>query len=175
MLLHPKFNTLRTPKVFVPQIKALVIQIQDLKFAIPIELLVKVMRTPIVFKSGDKWMGMSQLDDEGLLIIDLYRKIYGTDNPKPMENLVIVRDVHDSAHGSAHGSAHASVDRLLGIPVSLLPTLISVPSDSLQALPEDYREYDSLGIASHMAILNPADPTDSLFFLDPKRLFSPGE
>jgi chemotaxis signal transduction protein len=164
MLLHPKFNTLRTPKVSIPQIKVLVLQIQDLKFAIPIELLVKVMRTPMVFKSGDKWMGMSQLDDEGLLIVDLYRKIYGVDNPKPMENLVIVREVHDSVQGS--------VDRLLGIPVSLLPNLISVPSDSLQALPEDYREYDSLGIASHMAILNPNDPADSLFFLDPKRLFS---
>ncbi len=160
MLLHPKFNTLRTPKVSIPQIKVLVLQIQDLKFAIPIEMLVKVMRTPMVFKSGDKWMGMSQLEDEGLLIVDLYRKIYGVDNPKPMENLVIVREVHEG------------VDRLLGLPVSLLPNLISVPSDSLKPLPEDYREYDSLGIASHMAILNPNDPADSLFFLDPKRLFS---
>jgi chemotaxis signal transduction protein len=163
MLLHPKFNTLRTPKVSIPQIKVLVLQVQDLKFAIPIELLVKVMRTPMVFKSGDKWMGMSQLEDEGLLIVDLYRKIYGVDNPKPMENLVIVREVQDG------------VDRLLGIPVSLLPNLINVPADCLQALPEDYREHDSLGIASHMAILNPNDPADSLFFLDPKRLSSPGE
>ncbi len=160
MLLHPKFN-LRVTTAPVPHIKALVLQIQDLRLAIPLDILVKVVRTPTnIFKSGDKWMGMTQLDQDSLLILDLYRKIYGTDNPNPVENLVIVRDRHDT------------IDQLLGIPVSKLPTMTSFPANRLTPLSENYRNSDTLGIASHMATLNPDNNPETLFILDPARLFT---
>jgi chemotaxis signal transduction protein len=160
MLLHPKFNLRSTPPS-VPHIKALVLKIQDLRLAIPLDILVKVIRTPSnIFKSGDKWMGMTQLDQDSLLILDLYRKIYSTDNPNPAENLVIMRDRHDTT------------DQLLGIPVSNLPTMTSFPADSLNPISEDYRNSDTLGIASHMAILNPDTNPETLFILDPARLFT---
>jgi chemotaxis signal transduction protein len=157
-ILHPKFKNLRTQTPQVPTIKALAIEIQDLKLAIPLELLVKVIRTPTVFKSGDKWMGMTHLDQESLLVLDLYQKIYGTTNPQPIENLVIIRDLRNGN------------DRLLGIPVSQLPTMVSLPTDQMQSLPSDYRDRDTLGIASHIVILNQGDQTETLFLLDPDRL-----
>jgi chemotaxis signal transduction protein len=161
MLLHPKFQTLRPTTPIVPQIKALMVQIKDLKLAIPLDILVKVIRTPSsIFKSGDKWMGMTQLDQDSLLVLDLYRKIYGTDNPTPVENLVIVRDRQDS------------LTQLLGIPVSHLPSMISFPADSLKPIPADYRNIDTLGIASHMVVLNPAINPDTIFILDTTRLFT---
>jgi chemotaxis signal transduction protein len=151
MLLHPKFQTLRPTTPIVPQIKALMVQIKDLKLAIPLDILIKVIRTPSnIFKSGDKWMGMTQLDQDSLLVLDLYRKIYGTDNPTPVENLVIVRD------------RQASLTQLLGIPVSHLPSIISFPADSLKPIPEDYR---------NMVVLNPATNPDTIFILDTTRLF----
>ena len=158
-LLHPKFNNLRHSAVQVPTIKVLAIEIQDLKLAIPLELLVKVIRTPAVFKSGDKWMGMTHLDQESLLVLDLYQRIYGTTNPQAVENLVIIRDLRNGD------------DRLLGIPVSKLPTMVSLRTDQIQSLPSDYRDHDTLGIASDIAILNQGDQTETLFLLDPDRLF----
>jgi chemotaxis signal transduction protein len=158
--MHPKFQTLRPTTPIVPQTKALMVQIKDLKLAIPLDILVKVIRTPSnIFKSGDKWMGMTQLDQDSLLVLDLHRKIYGTDNPTPVENLVIVRD------------RQAAIPQLLGIPVSHLPSMISFPADALKPIPEDYRNTDTLGIASHMVVLNPATNPDTIFILDTTRLF----
>ena len=99
-------------------------------------------------------------DHEGLLVLDLHRKIYGIDTPQTIANLVIVKD------------PKSPTNRLFGIPVSILPTMISLRQDELQPLPTDYRDRDSLGIASHMVISDHENQTETLFLLDPDRLFT---
>jgi chemotaxis signal transduction protein len=153
-------TTLRKPAPKSPSIKALRIEIENLQLVLPLEILVKVIPTPTVYKSGNKWLGMSHLDREGLLVLDLHRKIYGIDTPQTTANLVIVQD------------PTSPIDRLFGIPVSILPTMISLSQDQLQPLPADYRDRDTLGLASHMVITEQGDQSETLFLLDPDRLFS---
>ncbi len=152
--LNSKSHLLAANQPKVLQVKALVVTIQDLKLAIPLAMVLKVIRTPNIFKSGDKWMGITQSDQEGLLVLDLYRKIYGKDNPQPAEHLVVVR----------------GPDRMMGIPVAALPSMVSFAADRLQPLPPDYRDRDTLGVASHLAVLQQGTQTETLFLLDPDRL-----
>jgi chemotaxis signal transduction protein len=142
---------LQSPKTII---KTLVITVSNLHLAIPLPLIAKVIKTPMVLKSGNKWMGVAQADQDSLLVLDLYHKIYGQENPQPAQHLVILK----------------TPDRHVGIPVVNLPSMMDIAVADLRPLPADYRDRDTLGIASHLIAAKPGTQAETVFLLDMDRI-----
>jgi chemotaxis signal transduction protein len=138
-------------------LKVLVIPVQNLSLALKLEGVQKVVPTPQIFKSGQKSLGVAHFDDQEAIVIDLHQKIFGAPNAQPERYVVLVR---------------ASDQQLYGIPTTILPVLQEVPLESLNPLPVEYRDRDTLGIASHTVALPQPETEQTLFLLDPDRLFT---
>ncbi|OLP16313.1 hypothetical protein BST81_22220 [Leptolyngbya sp. 'hensonii'] len=137
-------------------LRVLVIPLQNLHLALSLDGIQKVVRTPQVFKSGEKVLGVAHFEDQEVIIVDLHQQIFGVPNPQPEIYVVVVR---------------ATNQQLYGIPTPTLPGLQELPLESLNPLPPDYRARDTLGIASHTVSTQSAQEAQTLFLLDPDRLF----
>jgi len=115
----------------------LVFPFKDLHLALRLEGVQKVIRKPEIFRSGQKPLGMAHFEDQEAIVIDLHQKIYGCPNSQPEGHLVIVR----------------SESQFYGIPVATLPTMMAIGVSTLRPLPAEYRDRDTLGIASHIATI----------------------
>lgn len=138
-------------------LQILVFPFKDLHLALRLEGVQKVIQTPEIFRSGQKLLGVTHFENREAIVIDLHQKIYGCPNPQPESHLVITQ---------------ASDHQLYGIPVTMLPTLIRVAVSSLHPLPTEYRDRDTLGIASHITTLSQGTAIQTLFLLDPAQLFN---
>lgn len=138
-------------------LRVLVAPCNTLHLALRMEGVQKVIRMPEVYKSGQKTLGLAQFDHQEAIIIDLHQQIYGCPNPEPERYVIVVQ---------------ATGDRLFGIPVTTLPIMRAVPEASLKPLPPDYRQHDTLGIASHLITLETGPDQQTMFLLDPARMFA---
>lgn len=145
-----------TPKTRQPTVAALVMPFKDLFLATPVGDVRKVIRMPEIYKSGQKTLGLTHFGDREAIVVDLHQKIYQCPNPQFEKYLVVIQ---------------AEGDRLFGIPATTLPTLMHLPQAEFKELPAAYREFDTLGIASHLVTLETGHHTQTIFLLDPTRIF----
>ncbi len=146
---------LTTPPVEGPVLKAIAFQVQQLHLAFFIEVVDKVLKPGPIYTSGLNPIGITQVDQQEITVVDLQQRLFQTSTLQGAEYLIVVR----RATGERYGVVSPTVPNLLEIPVS-----------ALQALPESYRQADTLGIASHVAILPPSVGSLTLFLLDVNQL-----
>jgi chemotaxis signal transduction protein len=83
---------------------------------------------------------------------------------------VEILDLHDRLFGTSIVNSTAIIifrgDRLTGIPIDATPTLISVPLDRIRILPTEFRTNNSLGIASHIAMIATSTAELTIFILE---------
>ena len=115
-------------------LKFLIFSMGDLNLAMGIDSVVRIIPLPQIHRSGDKLLGITTYEDREVLVIDLYKKIYGQETNLAKGFLVIF----------------AGKNSLYGITIANLPNVEDVPVQSLQPIPAEYRDRDTLGIASHM-------------------------
>jgi chemotaxis signal transduction protein len=123
----------------------------NLALAVSMAGVQKVIRTPEIFKSGVRSLGVARFEEREVIVVDLHQKIYGSANPQ-YEKYVIVTEVVSG--------------QLYGILCTQLPTLVTLPWEELRPLPEDYRRRDPLGIASHVASIAHHGTTQTIFLVD---------
>jgi chemotaxis signal transduction protein len=111
--------------------KILVFSLGELHLALRLEGVQKVIKMPQIFKSGDKFLGITQFENRDVIVLDLHRQIYGVSAPHQKGHLIIVR----------------AVENTFGLAVGTLPTMLDVPQTAFCAVSDDFREQDSLGIA----------------------------
>lgn len=139
-----------------PTLAVLVLPFKHLFLALHLTQVQQVLRMPEVYKGGQTSLGLAHFKEREAIVLDLHEKIYHCPNPEPERYLVVL----------ATGD-----DRLFALPVVALPALVNLPTTELRPLPPDYREQDTLGIASHLATLTKGEQTQTIFLLDPERLF----
>jgi chemotaxis signal transduction protein len=123
----------------------------NLALAVSMAGVQKVIRTPEIYKSGERSLGVARFEEREVIVVDLHQKIYGTANPQ-YEKYVIVTEIPSG--------------QLYGILCTQLPTLVTLPLEELRPLPEDYRKRDPLGIASHVAAIAHNGGTQTIFLVD---------
>lgn len=140
-------------------IKLVIFPVGNLNIGISIDKVQKVIHQPHVFSSGLNFMGVTHLNDREVTVIDLHQKLFNTpqhDNPNAY--LVVIRS------NKGEDIAVVSPDT---------PLLEEIPLKQIRVLPESYRKSDTLGIASHVALLPPKqDETEGMtvFILEVDRL-----
>lgn len=137
-----------------PSLPLIVFKIANLDLAIRIESVYKVAEYTPVHSSGLNRFGVASVGEHQVTVLDLYGQILDssqTSEYSSAEYLVIVRNRQDE---------------LYGIAVIDTPKLMEVPLSKIRVLPESYRRADTLGIASHVAIIPQQTETLTLFVLD---------
>ncbi len=103
-----------------------------------------------VYSSGKTPVGIAQLQDQEVTVLDLSRYLWNA--PLPQSNYLIVLKTSNS--------------ELLGIPVTDSPILVDIAQDKIRLLPPTYRQIDQLGIASEVAAVDIEGLVQTAFLLD---------
>jgi purine-binding chemotaxis protein CheW len=116
---------------------------------------VRIIPLPQIHRSGNKLLGITTYEDQEVLVIDLYKQIYNQETNLTKGFLVIFAGKYS----------------LYGLTITALPNVEDVPVHKLQPVPAEYRDRDTLGIASHMmqVSIKKSDP-QTVFLLDSELL-----
>jgi len=127
----------------------------NLNLAMGIDSVVRIIPLPKIYRSGDKLLGITTYEDQEVLVIDLYKQIYSQETNLTKGFLVIFAGKYS----------------LYGITIAALPNVEDVPVNKLQPVSSEYRDRDTLGIASHMmqVSIKKSDP-QTVFLLDSELL-----
>jgi chemotaxis signal transduction protein len=127
-----KQNTVQKTRIVT--VKLLVFSLGELCLSLRLEGIQKVMKMPQIFKSGDKCLGITQVGNQDVMVLDLYRQVYGTPAPQTKGHLIVLR----------------AGENTFGLAVDTVPSMVEVPIAELCPLSEEFRDRDSLGIAEAM-------------------------
>jgi purine-binding chemotaxis protein CheW len=137
------------------KLKFLIFTMGNLNLAMGIDSIVRIIPLPKIHRSGDKLLGIAIHEDQEVLVIDLYKRIYNQETNITKGFLVIF----------------AGMKGLCGITIDKLPNVEDVPLLSLQPVTSEYRDRDTLGIASHiMQIPIKKSEPQTVFLLDSELL-----
>ncbi len=136
--------------------KLLIFSVGKLYVAVPLDEVIKVIRTPEIFQSGEKTLGMSHFEGSEVLVVDLHREIMGGSLPSNRYLIVMQGEVED----------------LFGIPVSGLPIMKDVLLKNVHSITNEYRDRDTLGVASHMVQLPINNEVQTIFLLSSEKLLT---
>lgn len=133
-------------------LKFLIFTMGNLNLAMGIDSIIRIIPLPQIHRSGDKLLGIATYEDREVLVIDLYKKIYGKESAIFQGFLVIF----------------AGRQGWYGLTIASLPNVQDVPLNILQPVPSEYRDRDTLGIASHMmqVSLKKSEQLQTVFLLD---------
>ncbi len=137
-----------------PSLKLIVFGMGSLNLALRIESVYKVVNHTPIYGTGLKPVGVAHVGDGEVTVVDLYRQFFKTSPSKESEPggyLVIVKN---------------TTGELYGIPVPHTPLLLEVPLSQIRVLPESYRRADTLGVASHVAVIPQEVAPLTIFLLD---------
>lgn len=144
----------------VHSLKAVVFRVGSLNLALRIESVYKVLNHTLVYSSGVNPVGITHLSEREVVVIDLQRRLFNSSGIQ---------------HASQPGFlivAENPAGELYGIPVESTPTLMEIPLPAIRVLPESYRRADTLGIASHVAVVPQPESALAIFLLDVNQLLT---
>jgi chemotaxis signal transduction protein len=147
-------SSAKPPANTATSIKLIAFTIGKLNLAVRIDQVQKVVNLPTVHGSGLNPVGLTQVGDQEITVINLYQRLFRTEaaqSPVSHTFLVLVR---------------TAAGEVLGIPVSETPLLLEVPMNLIRILPDSYRRADTLEIASHIMVVPEGESTRTLFLLD---------
>jgi chemotaxis signal transduction protein len=142
-------------KAKIATLRTLIFSVGELYLAVRLEGVKKVIPMPKIFKSGNKLLGITQADNQEVIVVDLYQRIYGQSATQTHGFLIVVQ----------------AENTLYGITAEVLPTMREIPLTEFHPVPPDYRDRDSLGIAEQMVqVTLDNKQVVTAFLLDPAHL-----
>ena len=140
-------------------IKLLVFEMGILTLALPIEQVQKVVKHSAIHGSGLSYVNLVHLGSKEVAVVDLHRKLFKVSQPEILDQkgyFIITKSI---------------IGEPLGIMVAQTPSLMDVPLEQIRAVPNSYRQADTLEIASHVAVIpRTEDRSLTIFILDLKQL-----
>jgi chemotaxis signal transduction protein len=109
------------------------------QFALPVEAVIRAIVYPANRTTLTDGIGMINLGDQTVTIVDLRDKFTKTDHTQDSSRFLILFKTRS--------------DELCGLPVKDAPILIDIPMTTIRPLPLAYREVNQLTFASHAAIV----------------------
>ncbi len=136
--------------------KLIVFPVGELRLAVPMNNISRVINRPKVYSSGTHAVGVTTVGDRELTIIDLHQQLFsipGPFNPERPGYLVLTP---------------SPTGEIMGIPTPETPRLVEVPLEQIRELPQSYRQADTLWVASHMVrtAVDEEGELQSIFMLD---------
>jgi chemotaxis signal transduction protein len=108
-------------------------------FALPVEAVEKAIVYPEHRATLRDGIGMIDLGDKTLTIVDLRQKFAKIDREHDTSKFLIL--------------FHTQAGELCGLPIQEAPVLLDIAPDTIRSIPLAYREVNQLSFVSHMAIV----------------------
>jgi purine-binding chemotaxis protein CheW len=143
-----------------PQEQFVLFAIADYRFALPIQKIFQVVYCPPPFNNELNQMGLVQLGDQVLQMVDLHQRLNFRDGLTLADSptfFVITYDLRGD---------------LYGIPVYETPDLIEISPEMLRSLPYSEHQPDVLKIASQLALVPWQGGTKTVLLLDMQRVLN---
>ncbi len=138
--------------------KFLLFAVGKLNLALSVDLVVKVLPHTPTYGSGLSDMGLVNLEDRSLTVIDLHRRLLRIPQPPTHRNrqyFILLKN--------RSGEEFCLL-------VNDAPTLVDVLPSQVRKLPDSYRQNDSLSCASHVLLVEQKSEKFTIFLLDPDLL-----
>jgi chemotaxis signal transduction protein len=139
----------------------LIFSVGKLNLALPVDIVKKIINYTTVYSSGLNHMGVAQIDDREVTIVDLHKRLFDVSQQSLSQKRVYII------------VARNSLGESFGILVGAAPTLQDVPMSQIRALPASYRQADTLEIASHVTVITQKNESMTVFLLDPDSVIAP--
>jgi purine-binding chemotaxis protein CheW len=140
--------------------KFIVFRIADYLLALPIYDVLKVVDCSLISSSGLRTMGVVQLGQHMIRVLDLERQFNSNGLSELTENrpfLVIIRGPQGE---------------LCGIAVDRPPNLVEFPLELIQSLPKSNYQSPAMELVSHAAVVSLEKATTTIFLLDTQRFLN---
>ena len=148
---------MKTQKSFdaVNPFRLIVTTLGNITLAYRIETVYKVVKRSQTPGNRLGHTGITHINGQEAIIVDLYRKLFNTPAPDEQGYFVVLQHC---------------VGELIAVPVETSPNLIDIPREHVRVLPNSYRQADALSMASHVAVIPHGDETLTIFVIDEKSL-----
>lgn len=120
-------------------------------FAMPVEAVDKAIVYPTDRAMLKEGIGMINLGEQTLTIVDLRHKFASIDPPQDSSKFLIL--------------FHTQAGELCGLPVKDAPVLLDISPTTIRSIPLAYREVNQLSFVSHMAIVPQEEGVEPLQIL----------
>lgn len=140
-------------------VKLIAFDVGKLSLALALEQVQKVINLPPIYSSGLNPIGVAQIGEREITVIDLHRRLFRSEaaSTEVRHSYLLL--------------LQTAKREILGISVTETPLLIEVPTTLIRRLPESYRRADTLEIASHIAVVPlGTGGSRTLFLLDVEML-----
>jgi purine-binding chemotaxis protein CheW len=118
-------------------LRLVVFNVADYWLGIPIGSVIKVIPCPPIVSNNNQGIGMITMGHYSITVVDLHFRF--TQEPLPSPQFLILT---------------FTVRReIFAIPTDRVPGMVEIPLESIVPLPPSYRQVDTLGCTSHMAVL----------------------
>ena len=134
-------------------LKVVVFSIGNLKLALRIETAYKVLNQTPVYGIGSSGVGIANVGDRDVTVVDLHRQLFRSSNVSEGVNKGYLLIIQNKA------------GELYGIPVAGVPALMELPLANIRVLPQSYRHADVFGFATHVCHIPQAEAL-TIFLLD---------
>uniref|UniRef100_B8HNS0 CheW domain protein n=1 Tax=Cyanothece sp. (strain PCC 7425 / ATCC 29141) TaxID=395961 RepID=B8HNS0_CYAP4 len=123
----------------------------SLYLGVRIEQVAQIVRHGAVHGSGQTLAGVATVGEQQVTILDLRQTVFRV--PSQQTNFLVI--------------LKGAAAELIGIPVAQSPALVDVPIADLRVLPDTYRQLDTLGMASHVCLVETEEEgRQTIFLLD---------
>ena len=141
-------------------LKIVVFNVGKLTLSLPVEQVKKVIKKSTVYGSGLTHVNLTHVEEQEVTVVDLHQKLFKvspSESYNGKEYLIVTKSLSNEP---------------LGIVVTKTPILMDIPLAKIRTVPNAYRHADTLGIASHVAVIPKDNGSPQTFFiLDFERLF----
>jgi chemotaxis signal transduction protein len=125
----------------IPTIELIIFDIGEVSFGIPITKINRVISSIFI---GEDFSLTQDVE-----ILDLHHQLTGISLATPNAIAIFTGDRK----------------KLYGIPIDTVPTIVCIPLDRIRALPDEIRTNDSIGIATHVAMVSDPELELTVFIL----------
>lgn len=139
--------------------KFLTLCIETLTLIVPLRSVYRILSNTDVHNTGQVGYGIAHLDELEISVVNLHHHLFKQEMAQP-------GDGSDRSFASYLVTIQNQTGELFGISVDLAPTLMDVPVSAIRKLPDTYRQVDTLGIASHVAVIEGSGNPATVFVLD---------
>lgn len=142
----------------VEAMRLIVFTIGNVKLALPIETVAKVVNQAAVYGNSLDGVGIAHVGDREVTVIDMQQQLFRSsllNEASQARYLIVVQNTEGE---------------LFGIPVALVPTLMQVPFSSIRVLPNSYRHAEILRSATHVCHISQEEAPLTIFLLDVNQL-----
>jgi len=138
----------------VPSLKILVFRMGDVKLALPLDTVSKILNKTPVYGMGLNGVGVAHVGDHEVTVVDLHQQLFRSST------------INESSQAVYLIISQSRQGELYGIPVTAVPVLMEVPSSSIRVLPKSYRRADILRSATHVCHIPQEEAPLTIFMVD---------